>query len=118
MKAFSIPRISLVCGLALGLMVLWAGAAPKSMTATSFIGGWTPGGDCCEDEDQEPCSNGEYQGEDAGCVGGDTWVCIEDENGEMECETVPNSNECRSSEQTPEGWDWVCDDTLDTLCVG
>jgi len=66
MKALSSSRISIVLGLALGLMVLWAAATPSVMGADSLIGGWWPyqGAYCCYDDTWDNCDNGEVTGVD------------------------------------------------------
>jgi len=49
MKALSFRRVSLLIGLAVGLMVLWAATAPSKITEHSILGAYhptSPGG-CC-----------------------------------------------------------------------
>lgn len=60
MKVLSFSRLSLVCGLVLGLMVLWAAAAPTAMSLDSLKGGWyqVPPGYCCESTTWDVCPNG------------------------------------------------------------
>ena len=78
MKASSFSRLLLVFGLAVGIMVLWAAAAPSTTGTDSFIGGWTlrycPGP--CTFTDWEPCEWGptgeegcDEDKDTAGCVG-------------------------------------------------
>jgi len=40
MKTSNLSRITLLCGLALGIMVLWAATAPSAVGAGSDRGGW------------------------------------------------------------------------------
>jgi hypothetical protein len=76
MKALSFRRVSLVIGLAVGIMVLWVAAAPSAIGADSFIGGWVPYSGCCNGSDVEACSDGEDGGGNHPCDGGDTNVCL------------------------------------------
>lgn len=64
MKTSNLSRITLLCGLALGIMVLWAGASPIAEGADSLIGGWWPyqGAMCCYDDTWDDCSNGQAVG--------------------------------------------------------
>ena len=80
MKTSTFSKFSLLCGLALGIMVLWAGASPITEGADSLIGGWYPGspGYCCAGTVEEYCW--EYDGCDP-----DDWnimvACVVDNNG-------------------------------------
>ena len=40
MKKSNISQIAVLCGLALGVMALWAGAAPIGVNGDQVIGGW------------------------------------------------------------------------------
>jgi len=81
MKTSNLSRITLLCGLALGIMVLWAAAAPSATGEDSLIGGdWYPEteGYCCSHDVPDQCKN--Y----SGCEDWDTTeiiVCVPNDNG-------------------------------------
>ena len=67
MKSSSISQIAVLCGLALGVMALWAGAAPIGIDGEQIIGGWygyiAEGGEligCSNSSDCDPCSGITY----------------------------------------------------------
>ena len=62
MKTSNLSRITLLCGLALGIMVLWAGASPIAEGADLLIGGWSPysGCKCCDTTEWDDCYNGPW----------------------------------------------------------
>jgi hypothetical protein len=108
MKAFSFSRISLLLGVIVGLMVVWAAAAPGTMTTDSLIGGWvpTPAGDCCEGDHEEPCD--------------DYPSCDEDDTPIVTCENLdpdPVIGNCTAGDEQPcEFGEIDCTSTWDGEC--
>lgn len=88
MKVMRFSQVSLLVGLALGVAVLWTGAAPVATGADSLIGGWYPSTDCprCTGTDasssESNCPSGYTypgyppEGEYLGCSGGDLTICL------------------------------------------
>ena len=95
-------------------MVFWAAAAPSAKSADSLIGGWEPvgAGECCNGWDTPPCSEGEYNGVNQGCQGGDTRVCTQEWDAGFECNPMA-TNSC--SDGTGDD-SWICTDLMDTTC--
>jgi hypothetical protein len=81
MKALSLRKMSFVIGIALGIVALWAAAAPIATSADTLVGGWGPMSGCptCFGVvNQSPftdCENAEYEGENMGCTGGTATIC-------------------------------------------
>ena len=96
MKALSFSRLTHVLGLSLGLMVLWAATAPKTIGANSITGSWGPIEGCplCigtyKHSPETDCENAEYGGENMNCIGDTATICLDTESGSKHCS--PDSN--------------------------
>jgi len=84
MKTSNLSRITLLCGLALGILVFWAAASPIAEGAGLIIGGdWYPAeeGVCCIDINLDECPNGYFppwhplHNYRMGCLGDGVYVC-------------------------------------------
>ena len=80
MKGLSSSRTSLIVGLAVGIMALWAATAPQATSVDSLIGGaWGLTARCdvpCIDDTTDDCDNGPSWTQDDCDPDQDTWVCI------------------------------------------
>jgi len=109
MKASSFSRLLLVFGLAVGIMVLWAAAAPSAMGADSLIGGWiwvscnTP----CEGNADIYCDIDEAP--PAICTNHDI-VNV--------CDTTGSTGNCILDPEQPCEGNTACDEGYDTHCSG
>jgi len=96
MRILIFSRPALIFGLALGIMVLWAGAAPKTLSSESLIGGWGPIQGCppCtgtfKHSPETDCGNAEYEGANMGCVSGIATICMNAESGSKHCSADDN----------------------------
>ena len=124
MKILSFSRISFVVGLALGIMVLYAGAAPMATSADLLIGGWYPSSanECCTGTDaigdDSNCPSGFTwpgvpPGDWLGCAGGDLTICTVGGTGSKCCGAVgdPICND-NYGEGSP-----ICNDIHDASCT-
>jgi hypothetical protein len=89
MKKSSISQIAILCGLALGVMALWASAAPIGVSGDQIIGGWYSywtgngwigciGTDCdpCSGITSRYCSEGPQDSGGWACSGGSFYAAI------------------------------------------
>lgn len=111
MKALSFSRISLVIGLAVGIMVLWSAATPSAMGADSLIGGWYPMTGCpeCYDTGSEPCPYGQYW------PGGPSMYCSTGGNMQT-CIAGTGSGNCGADDGFPCGGNEDCESIANGKC--
>lgn len=109
MKALSFSRLTFVCALVLGVMVLWSAAAPSATGADSAKGGWiwvnceTPcwgNGDIYCDEDEAPPA-----------------VCTNHDLVNV-CNTSGSGGLCTLDPETPCTGNAACNAAQDTHCSG
>lgn len=117
MKALSFRRVSLVIGLAVGIMAFWAAAAPIATDAHSLIGGWGPSSGCptCYGtiylSPLTDCVNAEYEGESMQCTGGTATICDSGGSGPKCCGADDNIP-CSGNQQSHP----LCFTTHDAEC--
>ena len=81
----------LVCGLVLGVMVVWMSAVPSVTTGASSIGAWWLGCDGCDGVTGTLCTQGdEGHPPEEQCSGGAMTSCIWPGKGECVCEGSAN----------------------------
>ncbi len=125
MKTLSFRRALLVISLAVGIMVVWAGTAPKATSESSLIGGWYPVSGCpdCTGTDasssEAKCPSGyTYPGYPPGvwlgCAGGDLTICLIGGTGSKCCGPDPAPPIC--NDNNGEGWDG-CNYIHDATCT-
>jgi len=119
MKAPSFSRISIVLGLVLGIIVLWSGASPSTVSAKSLIGGFHPGPPCgpCDGTGEGTCDQAASgPGEPPGSLGctttGPVYYCETNPLGSGTC--IMNGNVPCEKEGDPE----ACNTTEDMPCDG
>ena len=96
MKALGFSRISLACGLVLGITVLWVGVAPAMVGGNSLMGGWGPVSGCIEcigtfsHSPETDCDKAEYEGENMNCIDGTATICMDEESTGKWCSADDN----------------------------
>lgn len=122
MKTLSFQSISLVVGLALGVMVLLSVAAPTTTTAELLVGGWFAGPECNPcigvNEDGNDCTEGEDE------ITGDPYGCEDDETLLDICLVggpVGGANHCQIKDANtpctqPDGADPICAEVHEGKC--
>jgi len=106
MKTSNLSRITLLCGLALGIMVLWAAVAPSATNVDSARGGWVWVGEgaCCWGNVDDNCLNYPWPA-----------ICTNDKKVNI-CNGSGVGGGCVFEWTTPCIGNYYCDNAIDTHC--
>jgi len=121
MKLSKLSCLSLIVALCIGLLTLWAAAAPAASAGHAILGAFYPmaEGDCCLDDHTGLCTDAAHPSTPSipgslGCTSSSSLIWCEvggsdpydtcDMNGEVPCYTIPADN-------------WYCNNTESMECI-